>query len=105
MTIARAFCALLLAVLVALPLASWAAARAPIVGAVSLTLPHHRTTIPCVHRRAHRHRRNGLSRRAGASRAFASSVPVPELRLVSAVVSRTTAPASSDLPPPDFPPV
>ncbi|HEX4048202.1 MAG TPA: hypothetical protein VH309_10230 [Elusimicrobiota bacterium] len=93
-----------LIVLVATPLASWAAARSPIFIAPVISSSHRRAPLPSVQRHAHRHRREGIARRARASRAFAGGSPAPEAGLVSGLDGRLSAPVDSDLPPPEYPP-
>jgi hypothetical protein len=97
--------AFLLAVAVALPLASWAAARAPILVVASVTASNHHSSALSVHRRVRRHRQTwGVASEASA-RAFAAGAAIPEVASSSRVVAaRACLPSATDLPPPDQPP-
>jgi hypothetical protein len=96
---------LMLAIVVALPLSSWAAACSPIPFGASISAPGRRAPINCVHRRVRRHRRTWIVRAANAPRAFSAGTNVPDPCRLSAVLRRFSALTAADLPPPDLPPV
>jgi hypothetical protein len=100
----KALVSAVMAAIVALPLANWAAARVPPVAAVSFTSSNRRTTTAHVHRRMRRNRRRRFTRRVSLSRAHSTHVYIPKLRFPPAVLSRSSMPTGVDLPPPDHPP-
>ncbi|MFI5361995.1 MAG: hypothetical protein ACHQ49_08510 [Elusimicrobiota bacterium] len=95
----------LLAFVVALPLGSWAAARAPIAVQVSFGSGGGKS-IPafCVHRRARRERRDSSAYHGNWSRALTASVSFSQELHAFRPHGRPFPPPVVDLPPPDLPP-
>jgi hypothetical protein len=97
---------LLLAVTVALPLGSWAAARVPIAARVSFVSSCRGSTasVLCAHRRVRRQRRDSSAYHGNWSRALTASMTVSQslhsIRPEDIPLQRAVV----DLPPPDLPP-
>jgi hypothetical protein len=97
--------AAVVAIAVALPLGSWAAARTPIAARPSFgSFASKSTLVFCAHRRVRRQRRDFSAYHGNWSRAIASSFSVPEPRHASWFQAVAAAEPVADTPPPDLPP-
>jgi hypothetical protein len=95
----------LLALAVAIPLGSWAAARVPITQGSFMTAGRGSSTPAfCAHRRVRRQRRDFSAYHGNWSRALASSSTVPQSLHAVRSESLPLPRVDVDLPPPDLPP-
>jgi hypothetical protein len=105
-SLALRICGALLAVAVALPLGSWAAARLPIAVQSSFVTSNHGSFGQsfCVHRRVRRHRIDSSAYHGNWSRDLTVGISVSQSLHAFRPEDRPYSRAVVDLPPPDLPP-
>jgi hypothetical protein len=96
---------MVLAVAVALPLGSWAAARTPVIVQAAFGSSG-KKAVPtfCTHRRVRRLRRDSSAYHGNWSRALATSLSVSQSLHASRPEDRASLSDAVDLAPPDLPP-
>jgi hypothetical protein len=103
-SILSVFGGLLLAVVVATPLSSWAAASRPVAAGPAISSSRRHKPAGDAIRRVRRHRRVAAVHADRTSRAFSAGPAVPAVGILSAVSVRSSALPEASLPPPDHPP-